>query len=124
MAVKFKLDENLDVRLSVLLSEGGHEADTVLDQKLSGQPDELIYRKCLESGHVLITLDLDYSNPLRFPPSPSNGIVVLRPHRSILPVIRALLATALPEFESRPLQGKLWIVEPGRIRVYEMEEDL
>lgn len=37
MSVKFKLDENLEVRLAPLLSAGGHEADTVLDQKLSGQ---------------------------------------------------------------------------------------
>ena len=116
MAVKFKLDENLDVRLALLLSADGHEADTVLDQRLSGQPDEVIYGKCLESGHVLVTLDLDYSNPLRFPPSPSSGIVVLRPQRQILPAIRRLLQTALPELHSRPLQGKLWIVEPGRIR--------
>jgi predicted nuclease of predicted toxin-antitoxin system len=124
MAVKFKLDENLDVRLAPLLSLGGNEADTALDQRLSGQPDEVIYRKCIESGHVLITLDLDYSNPLRFPPLPSAGIVVLRPHRPILPAIRRLLETALPELHSRPLQGKLWIVEPGRIRVYEPEGDV
>jgi predicted nuclease of predicted toxin-antitoxin system len=66
MAVKFKLDENLDVRLAPLLSESGNEADTVLDQRLSGQPDEVIYRKCIESGHVFITLELDYSNPCVF----------------------------------------------------------
>ncbi len=87
--MKFKLDGNLDVRLVKLLSVGGNQADTVLDQRLSGQPDEMIYKKCLESEHVLITLDLDYSNPLRFPPTASPGILVLRPHRPILPAIRS-----------------------------------
>jgi hypothetical protein len=35
-AVIFKLDENLEVRLVRLLVEAGLEADTILDQKLSG----------------------------------------------------------------------------------------
>jgi hypothetical protein len=45
---------------------------------------------------------------------------VLRPHRPILPAIRRLLETALPELHSRPLQGKLWIVvwRQGRPLVY------
>ncbi|PKN61808.1 MAG: hypothetical protein CVU57_27740 [Deltaproteobacteria bacterium HGW-Deltaproteobacteria-15] len=117
--MKFKLDENLDVRLAHLLIENGHEADTILDQHLSGQPDSTVYERCCSSGHALITLDLDYSNPLRFPPSSSNGIVVLRPKRPTLLNIRVLLSTILPELKTRPLAGKLWVVEPGRIRVYE-----
>lgn len=121
--VKFKLDENLDVRLVGLLVEAGLEADTVLDQKLSGEPDTLIFEKCCRSGHALITLDLDYSNPLRFPPTDSHGIIVLRPRKPILPALRALLTAALSELKSRPLEGKLWIIEPGRIRVYEPERE-
>jgi len=123
VGVKFKLDENLDVRLVSLLSEGDHEADTVLDQQLSGQADEVIYEACCKSGHTLITLDLDYSNPLRFPPEPSEGIVVLRPPQPVLPILRSLLASALAELKTRSLKGKLWIIEPGRIRVYEPEDD-
>jgi predicted nuclease of predicted toxin-antitoxin system len=121
--VKFKLDENLDVRLVSLLSWGDHEADTVLDQRLSGSPDNVIYESCRESGHVLITLDLDYANPLRFPPEHGQGIVVLRPSQPTLPILRSILLSALSELKRRSLKGKLWIVEPGRIRVYEPEGD-
>lgn len=120
--MKFKLDENLDPRLAPVVAEGGHDVDTVLAERLSGQPDEAIYRACLESGRILITLDLDFSNPFRFPPEPTEGIVVVRPPRPVLPLIRATLLAALPELRSRSLQGKLWIVEPGRIRQYDPEE--
>jgi predicted nuclease of predicted toxin-antitoxin system len=122
VAVKFKLDENLDARLVSLLREGDHDADTVLDQRLSGQSDEIIYKTCCKSGHTLITLDLDYSNPLRFPPESSEGIVVLRPPQPVLPILRSLLASALAELKTRSLKGKLWIIEPGRIRIYEPED--
>jgi hypothetical protein len=60
---------------------------------------------------------------LRFPPEPMEGIVVVRPPRAILPAIRATLVSILGELKSRPLKGMLWIIEPGRIRVYDAHED-
>ena len=119
--MKFKLDENLDVRLASLPAWGDHEADTVLDQRLSGSPDNVIYESCCKSGHVLITLDLDYANPLRFPPEHGQGIVVLRPSQVTLPILRSILVSVLSELKTQSLKGRLWIVEPGRIRIYEPE---
>jgi predicted nuclease of predicted toxin-antitoxin system len=121
--VKFKLDENFDVRLVSLLADGGHDVDTVLAEKLSGSADEAIYEVCRTDGRTLITLDMDFANPFRFPPEPLEGIVVVRPPRAILPLIRATLVSVLGELKSRPLKGMLWIVEPGRIRVYDAIED-
>jgi predicted nuclease of predicted toxin-antitoxin system len=121
--MRFKLDENLDPRFAPLLAEGGHEADTVLSEGLSGQPDGAIYDACRASGRTLITLDLDFSNPLRFPPSATEGIVVIRPPLPLLPLIETTLRNALRHIKSHALKGKLWIVEPGRIRVYEPAKD-
>ena len=47
----------------------------------------------------------------------------MRPPRNVLPMIRSTLASALPDLRSRSLKGKLWIVEPGRIRVYDPQEE-
>jgi hypothetical protein len=44
--MRFKLDENLDVTLALLLQQAGHDVETVLSQRLSGQPDAEIYRVC------------------------------------------------------------------------------
>ncbi len=38
--MRFKLDENFDLRLVPLLAQGGHDVDTVRAERLSGSPDE------------------------------------------------------------------------------------
>jgi len=38
--MRFKLDENFDLRLVPLLAQGGHDVDTVRAEGLSGSPDE------------------------------------------------------------------------------------
>jgi predicted nuclease of predicted toxin-antitoxin system len=118
--MKLKLDENLGVRGQALLSAAGHDAATVAEQGLSAASDEEVARHCAQEGRALVTLDLDFANPLRFPPENTAGIAVLRlpgkpSHALLLEVIRTL-AQALRQHH---LAGKLWIVEPSRIRVHE-----
>jgi len=120
--MRFKLDENLDVRLASLFEDARHEAKTVLDEGLSGRSDEAIYAVCLAERRILITLDLDFSNPIRFPPAATEGIVILRPSRPVIHTARTLLQEILPELTSPAVRGKLWIVEPGRLREYDPSE--
>jgi len=119
MTVRFKLDENFDLRLVPLVKEGGHDVETVLSEGLAGRSDEVVFRACLEERRTLVTLDLDFSDPLRFPPGASEGVAVVRPPRPVLSLVRATLAAALPQLKAGQIKGKLWIVEPGRIRAYQ-----
>jgi hypothetical protein len=41
--LKFKLDENLEVRLAATMHEKGLDSDTVLSEALSGASDEGIF---------------------------------------------------------------------------------
>ena len=117
--MKIKLDENIGARGSELLSERGHDVSTVRDQKLSGAPDETIFAICAAEGRVLITLDRDFGEVLRFPPEQSAGIVILdlgpraSPQR-LLDRLRDFLTVA----EQQDVRGSLWIVEPGRVRIH------
>ena len=120
--MKFKLDENLDLRIVPLFAARGHDADTVLAEGLSGSTDEQIYATCRDTARTLITLDLDFSNPFRFPPTPTQGIVVVRPPRPVFSAIQATLLSVLLELQTRSLAGRTCIVEPGRIRVYDPHE--
>ncbi|MGH7139822.1 MAG: DUF5615 family PIN-like protein [Pirellulales bacterium] len=122
-AVKIKFDENLDRRLEPLLAAAGHDIDSVLAEGLGGAKDELIYETCKSLGRALITLDLDFSNPLRFPPADTEGIIVIRPPRPLLKAIRATLMSVLFELKSDAVKGNLWIVEPGRIRIHNPDEN-
>jgi predicted nuclease of predicted toxin-antitoxin system len=114
-----KLDEDFDARLVPLLNAEGFDADTVLAEGLRGSPDETIYEPCKANGRTLVTLDLDFSNPIHFPPKDTAGIVVVRSPQAVLPMIRATLMSVLPQLKTGMVRGKLWIVEPGRIREHD-----
>jgi predicted nuclease of predicted toxin-antitoxin system len=67
---------------------------------------------------VLITLDLDFSNPLRFPPAGTAGTIILRPQRPSPNEIEALLEEAVRRLTTESVHGSIWIVESGRVRIY------
>ena len=117
--MKIKLDENFDLRLVPLLAAEGHDVDTVQSEGLAGSNDDTVYGTCCANGRVLLTLDLDFTNPFRFPPDKTEGIIVIRLRRQVLSAIQATLISALPQLKTETLKGMLWIVEPGRIRVHD-----
>jgi hypothetical protein len=51
---------------AALARSRGHEADTIVEQGLRGVSDEVVFQHCRDDEPVLITLDLDFSNPVRF----------------------------------------------------------
>ena len=115
--MKFKIDQNLSVACAALLKEEGHDAMTVYDQSLDGHPDEEIVRVCQAEGRVLVTADLDLSDLRVYPPAQSPGLIVLRMKKQSQPAQLALLRRILPLLRSQPLAGRLWIVDPARVRV-------
>ena len=118
--MKLKLDENLGLRGKELLSAAGHDVCTVPDQGLCTATDEQVAARCCEDGRAIVSLDLDFANPFRFPPALHHGIAVLRgPPRMTLQALNRLLATFIGALKTQPLEGQLWIVEEGRIRVFE-----
>ena len=114
--MRFKLDENLDAGLTRLFEEKSLDVATVHQQGLSGAADDRVLEVSHAEGRTLITLDLDFAQPHRFPVRDTPGIVVLRVHRPLLPLIRVTLGEVIGRLASGEVRGKLWIVEPGRIR--------
>ena len=116
--MRLKLDENLDLRLVSVFAERGHDVATVRDEGLAGAVDEAVFGAAASEDRTLVTLDLDFSNPLRFPTAGTAGVIIVRVPRPVLSMIAATVRAALPNLEQNDLQGKLWIIEPGRIREY------
>ena len=72
--MRFKLDENLDLRFAASLLTAGHDVASVRAQNLGGRSDEVIHAVCAAERLTLITLDLDFSNPIRFPVEQTAGV--------------------------------------------------
>lgn len=120
---KFKLDENLGKSIKNKLSEKGFIVDDVYDEKIQGADDNQIFNKCLSDGRCLVTLDTDFCNIIRFPFDKSEGVIVLRPYDTLTPfLLKEMVDSMIRALAENEVKGKLWIIEPGRIRIHEQSE--
>ncbi len=120
--MKLKLDENFGRRCVDILSNAGHDVATVAGQQMSGAVDEDVIQTCHSESRCLISLDLDFGNPLRFKPGNYSGIAVIRlSGRASYSELLAAISTFAKALETEAITGKLWIVEIGRIRIYRPE---
>ena len=122
--MNIELDENLGRRGAAILRAAGHQVTTVADERLSSASDEHLAEVCRSDRKCLVTLDLDFGNPLRFTPSRHAGIAILRLQRGsgagdLLQAIRTLAAG----LAGNTIDGKLWIVQRGHIREHQEQPE-
>jgi predicted nuclease of predicted toxin-antitoxin system len=90
------------------------------DEGLAGADDPAVLAAAVASDRVLVTMDHDFGNVLAFPPQSAHGIVIVNlpsnPSRRLLAIV---LESFLSACRTQELRGKLWIVEPGRIREHQ-----
>lgn len=118
--MRVKLDENLGQRTVALFVHAGHDVATVHHQEMAGASDEDVFDACRREGRLLVTLDLDFANPMRFDPAGGPGCAVLRvtdsPSQDDL--LRAA-STLLVALGGAAVEGRLWVVDRQRVRQYE-----
>ena len=121
--MRLKLDDNLGRTAAAVFQSAGHDTETVRGEGLSRAADREVITACEREGRSLVTLDLDFGNPLIFNPKQYHGIAVMRlPSK---PSPRDLIDTCLTlvaGLDRSPITGKLWIVQRGRLREYQEEE--
>jgi predicted nuclease of predicted toxin-antitoxin system len=115
--MRFKIDENLPVEVAELLRGAGHDALTVLDQKMGGHPDRAIGDTIRVEKRALITLDFDFADIRTFPPGDYAGLIVLRLAVQDKPSVLALIARVIPLLNNEPLVGMLWVVDETALRI-------
>jgi predicted nuclease of predicted toxin-antitoxin system len=120
--MKFKLDENLGQRGAQLMRAAGYDVATVADQQMISAPDLELITVCHAEQRCLVTLDLDFSNPIRFKPSDFSGIAVLRlPNNATPQDLLNAIQTLLDGLTRETITGQLWIIQKGRIRIYQQD---
>ena len=121
--MKIKLDENLGERGANLFRAVGHDVATVPTENLQGASDRQLIEVCRAEQRCLITLDLDFSNPMVFWPRDYAGIAVLRlPPKATDPDLWDACDLLIKGLQQASIIGRLWIVQRGQIREYRPDE--
>lgn len=114
----FKIDENLPAEIAENLRAAGHDAMTVANQGMKGFADPTAIAVCNSEGRILVTLDTDFMDIRRYPPSLYPGIIVFRPRRQLTIWFLSLMERALVLLSTgESIVGKLRIVDESRIRI-------
>ena len=122
--MRLKLDENLGKRCAELLSSAGRDVVTVPDEGLCSAPDRHVIEASRIERRCLVTMDMDFANPLIFRHSDYSGVAVLRlPPRPTPADLFTTLQTLVSGLNVENIEGKLWIVQPGRLREYRPEDE-
>jgi predicted nuclease of predicted toxin-antitoxin system len=122
--VKLKLDENLGHRIAELLRLADHDVTTVPSQNLYSSSDKNLLETCRIEKRCLVTLDLEFGNPLVFKPSNYEGIAVLRlPSKPTSDDLLRAVQTLAGGLTRKEIKGKLWIIQRGRIREYQAPDE-
>lgn len=115
--MKFKTDENLPVEVVGILSDHGHDAISVVEQKLGGEADDVIAKVCQREQRVLVTLDLDFADIRTYPPEEYSGIIIVRPKLQTVSAIIRLTEQVIRLVETSSPVGKLWILDESHVRI-------
>lgn len=115
--MRFLLDENLSPLHAQTVRGLGHDAVSVTEIGLSGADDPVVRSAAIEQERILVTLDADFANVLRYPTVGTPGVVRLRIHPATEEAIDALLRRAIPRIADVSLGGKLVVVDERKIRV-------
>ena len=95
----------------------GHDAVSVVEIGLSGASDEEVRAAAIAEQRVLLTLDADFANMLRYPPEETPGVVRLRLHPATEDAIDEMLKSAIPRVAEVSVRGKLVVVDERKIRI-------
>ena len=115
--MKFLLDENLSPLHAQTVRDLGHDAVSVVEIGLSGADDPDVRTAAIEQERILVTLDADFANVLRYPTARTPGVVRLRLHPATEEAIDAMLRNAIPRLAGVTLSGKLVVVDEHKIRI-------
>jgi predicted nuclease of predicted toxin-antitoxin system len=115
--VKLFLDENLSSQHAIFLREQGYDAVAVTEVGLSGQPDTKIREFAVANDRVLITLDADFADILRFPPAGTPGVIRLKIHPPAEEAIREQILKTLQVLKDTSIVGCLAVSHGDIIRI-------
>lgn len=115
--MSFLTDENIPRNVIDMLRDMGHEMLDVREQRMDGAPDSEVAGLARDERRVLVTLDMDFSNILHYPPGDYAGVIVLRVPKPTRHRVAVTLKEFLAAVKETDIEQSLIIVEPGSYRI-------
>jgi len=122
MGLRFFADHCIPNSIIKELLDAGHEVFRLRDHIPIESPDPIVIATAQELDSILISLNGDFTDKLKYPPANYKGIVALqvRNHPEIIPQIMIRLRNYLSSYPDMSFyKGKLILVEVNRIRIRE-----
>ena len=115
--MKFFADECFFQLSTEIIRGAGYDVAIVKERKLCGLKDTEVIELCQRENRILLTLDTDFNNILRFPLGTNPGIILVR----ILPQDARIVAGAIVSFLKKnsleAFSGGLVIIAENKIRI-------
>lgn len=120
MSLRFFSDHCIPTAVSRSLSKEGHQVLLLRDVMPTRSPDAEVIAKAQELECPFVSVNGDFADIVAYPPGAFRGnlAIQLHNHPEVIPRLMERLAAFLRDHpEPAYYQGKLFIVEPHRIRI-------
>lgn len=115
--MQIKVDEDLPRQVVALLREKGYQADSVVEQGMSGWKDVELWRKLQAESRFLLTADKGFADIRIYPPGTHSGVMLLRPDQDGIRPTVELVEKVLQMYDLTTLAGRTTVVTPRGVRV-------
>jgi predicted nuclease of predicted toxin-antitoxin system len=117
MTLRIKVDEDLPMAAVQLLRAAGHDAVSVIQQRMGGMKDPALWKVIQAENRFLVTADKGFGDIRAFPPGTHAGVLVLRPDEDGIRPIVELLDRILAQHVLNDLTGTVAVATPRGLRV-------
>jgi predicted nuclease of predicted toxin-antitoxin system len=120
MPLHFFADQCVPTEIVEALTRESHRVTLLRRALPQNSPDRLVIQEAQTLDTILLSLNGDFADIVEYPPGRYKGIVAiqLKNHPESIPLLMELFIKFLTEHQDEAFyQGKLFIVEPHRIRI-------
>lgn len=115
--MKIFADECVYSATTKSLRDLGHDVETAQEAGLSGHEDQELLQYAIQQNRILISIDMDFSNAVRFVPSTHSGIIILKIRPSTIDNVHQVLSQFLRGNAEEEIHHSLVIIDKTKYRV-------
>jgi len=95
----------------------GHDVFDIKEQKLDGTEDIEIFQMAVNLKRVLLSMDKDFANIIKYPPESHSGIIVLKLYKLTVEAATKIFLDSFQALDSHDVIGNTVIIDKNKTRV-------